>query len=338
MTKLGLLTTGFTFHTLHKNHIKKKSKNRIISNDISNNISNNISNDISNNISNNDISSNDISSNDISSNDISSNDISSNDNIDLLFYSTKRDFPNADLKHVCGVYIEPRDLPQIYKNIENFFDVLPDCKLYFFCGNGLKKKFLDTVKYKNITIIELEIVNFNFQTYSNFMKSPEFWDTFDLSYTHILTIQSDGCLCKNSTHNLIDFMHYDYVGGYSHNERWWVEVLHYTNDKYHYKCFNGGFSLRNIRACRDVIINYPSSLTEVYYRKCPHTSYAEDVYFVIGMLKLKYNVGRDKFATNFCSHTTFTNNSFCIHKLNKYIDGTELEKCLEYCPDFEFFL
>ena len=284
------------------------------------NSSNTISNDISNNI----------------SNDISSN--ISND-IEPFISPKKKTFSYANLKDVCGVYIEPRDLPQIYKNVENFFDVLPDCKLYFFCGKGLKEKFLNTLEYKNITIVELEVINFNSETHSNFMKSPEFWDTFDWNYTHILTIQSDGCLCKNSTYNITNFMHYDYIGGYAHKQCWWSELLHHrhTNNS-HYKCFNGGFSLRNIEACKHILRNYPTSSTEKYYKKCPHINYPEDLYFVIGMFKLKYNVAIDKFATNFCSHTSFINNSFCIHRLNKYTDSAELGKCLEYCPDFKFFL
>ena len=42
------------------------------------------------------------------------------------------------------------------------------------------------------------------------------------------------------------------------------------------------------------------------------TKYHEDLYFVSGMLKLKYNVGLDKFATNFCTHTHFINKTFCL--------------------------
>jgi|SaaInlStandDraft_1057018.scaffolds.fasta_scaffold14386_2 hypothetical protein len=55
------------------------------------------------------------------------------------------------------------------------------------------------------------------------------------------------------------------------------------------------------------------------------------------MFKLKYNVAKDNFATNFCSHTCFTDNSFCIHKLNYYVKFQELIKCINYCNDFKNF-
>ena len=37
---------------------------------------------------------------------------------------------------VAGVFVEPRMVEQIYFNIENFFKVLPDNNLYFFCGKN----------------------------------------------------------------------------------------------------------------------------------------------------------------------------------------------------------
>ena len=56
-------------------------------------------------------------------------------------------------------------------------------------------------------------------------------------------------------------------------------------------------------------------------------TYAEDMYFAYGMLKLGYNVGLDEFAYNFCSHTEYNPSSFCIHKLHKYVSSDDLLKC-----------
>ena len=253
----------------------------------------------------------------------------------VKFEKLLEEFYNS--KHICGVYIEPRDLLHVYKNIENFVNVVPGSVLYFFCGKGLKKHYTSTITNRNVVIIELDTNNLDFASYSNLMKSNEFWNTFDTKYSHVISIQSDGCLCRNSKLSIWDFIHYDYVGGYAKESWWWKETngLHYKDD---YQCFNGGFSIRNIRACKDVIKNYPSKHTEKYYKDCPYIYYPEDLYFVTGMLQLKYNVGTDKYAKNFCSHTAFIDNCFCIHKLNKYVEDDEIKKALLYCPEFEFFM
>lgn len=256
-------------------------------------------------------------------------------NLANQFERVLEEFYNS--KHICGVYIEPRDLMQIYKNIENFNNIIPGSKLYFFCGKGLLNHYKTTITHKNVVIIELDTVNFDFSSYSNFMKSSTFWNNIDETYTHMITIQSDGCLCENSGFSIWDFIHYDYVGGYAKEGWWWKETqgLHYKND---YQCFNGGFSLRNIKASKDVLRNFPSQHTEKYYQGCPINYYPEDLYFTAGMLKLGYNVGTDKYAINFCSHTSFVDKCFSIHKLNKYVENNELKSALDYCPEFAFFM
>lgn len=240
-------------------------------------------------------------------------------------------------KRICGIYIEPRDLLQVYKNIDNFHEVLPGSVLYFFCGKGLIDKYRATLKGKNVKLFELSVDNLNFQTYSNLMKSEKFWEYFDSSHTHAITIQSDGCLCSKSKLSVWDFIHYDYVGGFAQEGWWWKETcgLHYKDD---YQCFNGGISLRNIETCRKIVKKYPSTDTKTFYKGCQISFYPEDLYFVACMLKENYNVGTDKFATLFCSHTTFIPGSFALHKINKYINQDKMNKVLEYCPEFKFFL
>ena len=124
------------------------------------------------------------------------------------------------MNKLIGVFIEPRKLKQVYFNIDNFFEVLPTTILYFFCGKGLKYhyEFKFKKKFKNLKIIELEVNNFNFASYSDFMKSHSFWDNFKSDAEYCLTIQTDGCLCKNSLYNIQDFFKYDYVGGYGNEE------------------------------------------------------------------------------------------------------------------------
>lgn len=250
-------------------------------------------------------------------------------------------------KSLSGLFIEPRKLKQVILNIINFQECLPNTKLYFYCGKNDKNfhiqeidKWNNSINNKKIDsnylfINELEVNNLDFTTYSNLLKNKKIWE--DITSDYILTIQTDGCICKNSTYIIEDFFKYDYIGGYAKEKWWWKETngLHNYND---YQCFNGGFSLRNREKCLDVIKSFPSNNTVRFYPNCPFEYFPEDLYFVVGMLKLKYNVALDKFATNFCSHTSFINNSYCIHKLDYYVDQNELNSCLNYCNDFIYFI
>jgi len=51
-----------------------------------------------------------------------------------------------------------------------------------------------------------------------------------------------------------------------------------------------------------------------------------------------YKVGLDEFSTNFCTHTHYVNDTFCVHKLDNYVQKDELQKFLEYCPEFIHFI
>ena len=118
--------------------------------------------------------------------------------------------------NIAGVFVEPRLLEQVYFAMINFFDILPDNKLYFFCGKGDKNIHLQNIKKYNldkynINIYELDTNNLNFKTYSNLFKSFFILDKVNEDY--ILTIQTDGCLCKNSKFKINDFLKYDYIGG-----------------------------------------------------------------------------------------------------------------------------
>ena len=242
-------------------------------------------------------------------------------------------------KKLIGIFIEPRKLIQIKHNIKNFFDILPNTPLYFFCGKGLKPYYEKKYKemYKDLHIIPLNTNNLNYSTYSNVMKSMWFWKIFgDAEYA--LTIQTDGCLCKNSKYTVEDFLKYDYVGGYHHEKIWWKETngLHNITD---YQCFNGGFSLRNIKKSINVIRAFPPKKSVRYYPKLPFTAYGEDLYFVCGMLRLKYKVGLDEFATTFCTHSKYVHNTFCVHKLNDYENEQEkMDEFYKYCEDFKLYL
>ena len=190
--------------------------------------------------------------------------------------------------------------------------------------------------------------NFNFASYSDFMKSHSFWDNFKSDAEYCLTIQTDGCLCKNSLYNIQDFFKYDYVGGYGISSGYYWRHTHYLHNSDAYQCFNGGFSLRNIAISRKVLDFFPPKPTESWRGKKQIHEYPEDLYYICGMLKLKMNVAIDKYGTNFCTHTTYISNTFCVHdylgvcknreSFLKCRKNRELELFLKYCPEYKNFL
>lgn len=245
---------------------------------------------------------------------------------------------------ISGVLVEPRYLGSIPTLIQNFKTVLPECKLYFFCGKSSYPIFYNI--YCNdplITIIPLDTDNLPPNKHNDLLKTIEFWNHFDTEY--ILTIQTDGCLCENSPYKITDFLQYDYIGGYTPFKWWWKETkgLH---DYSQFQSFNGGFSLRKVQVMKDIIHLYPPTPTEPFSEALSFTSYGEDLYFVVGMLKANkennkkiYNVALDEFSINFCTHTHFIKPSFCVHKLDAYHkpNSNVIQTFLNYCPVFASF-
>lgn len=242
---------------------------------------------------------------------------------------------------ICGLLIEPRKIKQVFYIINNFFAVLPNCNLYFFCGKGLTKyyNFL-TNEYNLLHIIELSVNNLDYCSYSDFMKNKKLWELFKEDFC--LTIQTDGCLCKNSTYDIRNFLNYDYIGGGT--------VRTFQKNIY----YNGGFSLRKIKSMIKVL-NYITPLKtkkeNFFIKILKYTpffnmnfikSYGEDVYFYYGCKFLNLKVGNDNFSYNFCLHelNKINNlNNFCIHKLNiKYFSFYDIFKIIHYCPEYKYYL
>ena len=238
------------------------------------------------------------------------------------------------MEKLIGILVEPRKLKQVHYIVNNFFEVLPNVKLYFFCGKNLKKHYENYFKlHKNLNIVELDLNNLTSTSYSDLLKSLNFWNQFDAEY--VLTIQTDGCLCKNSTLQIDSFFEYDFVGGYASGQ--WKELMNSTLDvKRDFPCFNGGFSLRNISKCLSVITNFPPLPTSK--KTTNFKEYPEDIYFVCGMLELGFKVGVDYHASTFCSHKHFFKNSFCIHNFFRYSESNTLEECFQYCPEYQDFI
>lgn len=251
---------------------------------------------------------------------------------------------NYSFPKICGILVETRQLLTIHTLIENFQNVMPARYLYFFCGNLNYEYYKKFYKKEPFIIIKnLHVDNLSFLEFNDLFKSIEFWDNFN-DFTHVLTININGCLCENSKFKIEDFLIYDYVGGYTPNKLWWKETqgLHKYSD---YQCFNGGFSFRRIQAIKQVLQTFLPLPTKEFHLDLSFKEYTEDLYFVSGLLILnlrhfhkKYNVGIDSFATNFCTHTHFVSKSFCVYEHNKFAENDKLQSFLQYCPEFTKFI
>ena len=245
---------------------------------------------------------------------------------------------------VCGVLVEPRRMSNILILVKNFEKVMSGRKLFFFCGKSHYEYYSSYYKDDGfVKVIDLGVDNFTAEEHNDLWKRMDFWDNFE-NYTHVLTIQTDGCLCEDSEYKIEDFFKYDFVGGYTPNKWWWKETngLHRYSD---YQCFNGGFSFRKIRSMKDVIKKFPPLPTQGFRENLSFCAYGEDLYFIVGLLRLNasmdgdsfYKVGLDEHATKFCTHTHYLHKTFCVHKLDNYVVNQQLVNFLEYCPDFKYF-
>lgn len=276
------------------------------------------------------------------------NSILNNNEPKYFVYNNSKDFDTYFLRFynyfynidkIACVLIEPRKLKQVFYNIDNVYDIYPEIKLFFFCGKGNKEYFLKNIKKKHIDfieIIELKTNNFLRQEYSNFIKNKNFLNHF-INYNYIFTIQTDGCLCKNTNLLITDFIKYDYIGGSGPNTKtYWNKELTIANiniSNFEYLLLNGGFSLRNIKAMQHVLEEFPPNIKNDSYQI---NNFGEDIYFALGMYKLGYKLGSDYFGNMFCSHFMFINNSLCIHNNRRY--KFESNKILKYCPEYQLFL
>jgi hypothetical protein len=248
-------------------------------------------------------------------------------------------FKNRKEITICGILIEPREHFALIATIYNFFNTFAKNKLYFFCGNKFynseTRKYIQKT-YENIIIYNINVDNLTYMEYNDLNKNLDLWDLIIEDYS--IMVQTDGCFCSNSKYKIENFLKYDYIGGYTPYKWWWKETkgLHNYDD---YQCFNGGFALKNNYAVKECLKSFPPLKSKDFYEGQDFREFNEDLYFVVCMLKLNFNVGLDEFATNYCTHTHYVKDTFCVHKLYFFLINqddlrNEILRFLEYCPEF----
>ena len=164
---------------------------------------------------------------------------------------------------LCVCLIEFRNMIEIDYVIRAVLKMYPgDYEIGLSVVYGNKNK--DLVEslysdYTNIHLIHKDIDNLNRGTYSALLKMPQFYENF-INWSHVLIYQTDALLFRK----IPDFyFNYDYIGAP------WIQ----SNQWCKYNAGNGGFSLRNVRAC----IKACEQFREKEYEKIPRGN--EDGYF-----------------------------------------------------------
>ena len=140
---------------------------------------------------------------------------------------------------LCICLIEFRNMIEIDYVIRAVLKMYPcdyEIGLSVVYGNN-NKDLVESLynNYKNIKLIYKDIDNLNRGTYSALLKMPQFYENF-INWSHVLIYQTDALLFRK----IPDFyFNYDYIGAP------WIENNQWTK----YNAGNGGFSLRNVKAC-----------------------------------------------------------------------------------------
>jgi 3,5-epimerase/4-reductase len=212
--------------------------------------------------------------------------------------------------------VEPRNLPGLASIINQFRETLGEYdnwQYVFYCGKDAKKYWSTTNLHKDIEVRELNVNNFPHHCdYSDFMKSKKLWESLDGEF--VLTIQAD-CWLMNQGKYTIDYFikkNVSYIAGNMCYD--WHELerehIHLTH-----KNLNGGLSLRKRGDMLKVIDAYPPTQSAWSNDDSKNIlADAEDVYFVIGCIKLGLPIGDDEESSHFSLHSIYKDEFFGTHQ------------------------
>jgi len=220
-----------------------------------------------------------------------------------------------------ALIVEPRDMKRIPLIINHFlFTLGNNWKIVFYCGSGLKKKWISKVN-REVEIRELPLTNLSAQGYSDLLKSKEVWDT--LYGKFVLVFQTDAWIMNEPPYTIDYFLsrNKSYIGGNMCYK--WCQLEFRTP----FANFNGGLSLRKRKDMLKIIEAFPPSKTLidppdncVKENLPPMEAMAEDVYFVSGCYKLNLDLGDIGEEFNlFALHTIFYPMAFGVHKPSRYV-------------------
>jgi len=211
-----------------------------------------------------------------------------------------------------ALIIEPRDDDNLIHVILDFNKKLNknthNWQIVFYCGKNLKTKWMSVFKDINIEIRELDTNNLTQNTYSDFCKNKELWES--LYGEFVLVFQLD-TIIRNEDPYTIDYfinLNKSYIGGNMYYN--WHELTR-ENINVNIKNFNGGLSLRKRLDMIKIIDTFNSENTIRPSYKIQTD--AEDVYFTIGCYRLNLEIGDDEASSFFAVHSIIKEQFFGCH-------------------------
>ena len=221
-----------------------------------------------------------------------------------------------------ALIVEPRDMKRIPLIINHFlFTLGQNWKIVFYCGAGLKSKWISMVN-REVEIRELLVSNFTASEYSDFLKSRELWNS--LYGDFVLVFQTDAWIMNEPPYTIDYFVsrNKSYIGGNMCYK--WAQCEFNTP----FWNYNGGLSLRKRKDMIKIIDTFPPVKTldhpplgqEHLSKDNPLETFAEDVYFVSGSYKLNLDLGdTDEECNKFALHTIFYPRAFGVHKPSWFV-------------------
>lgn len=255
------------------------------------------------------------------------------------FLIKKYTFPLVQKYELCdrvAVIIEPRKHPafslvisNIMRNLDRMSDETgkPKWELQIFHGTknqNFVKQIVDELGYsKRCTYDCLDVEDLNPLMYACVKLDKNFYRA--CRGKKILMFETDSILCDNSTHNIEEFLDYDYIGG---------ALIDGVEEAYHFMwgkdkfMMNGGISIRDRQALIDLLTEYhqksyskipcglPLFLRFLYQRDSVGkiTCFAEDMFFNHYAKKRPNKETSLKFAICGSNHGEIYKNALALHK------------------------
>lgn len=201
-----------------------------------------------------------------------------------------------------AIIIEPRKHKALAFVLQNFLENLSeDWGFTIFHGQSNKEYILDIIhalpayKHRFQKLVQLNVDNLNQSEYSELFKTKEFYDCIDTDI--FLNFQTDALILKEHKDLLNLFLQYDYVGAP------WNNTF----------VGNGGLSLRK-----------KSKMLEIL-RTVPKTTSNEDIFFCTENKTVPMHRPPFELAKLFSVETVFSEISFGIHNIWRWLPINEIE-------------
>lgn len=215
---------------------------------------------------------------------------------------------------VTGVIIETRRHKNIRLVLENFMNVV-DMPVQLFHGID-NEEYLETELHgsirEKISLVKLPVKDFNANSYNALLLSEVFWAALS-GRNKILIFQTDALPCANSTFEIREFLHLDYIGSLWQRKR----PIGIVADG-----GNGGLSIRDWSRSLECLRRF----TPAEWKG------GEDGYFSFHLDLLGYHVATAEQSARFSSHVAFCYESWGVHQ-PAALSLVDRGRFLAYCPE-----